>query len=119
MANIVHFEQPLLPGIEPPPALPAESMAERESCAAMWQRVLEGLLMERGGLAPDAAGLLASKVLEGLRAQLGGAAWYVPRPSLDGRNAAIRQQFTGGQEGLERVAWAHLSRTSIYRISGG
>ncbi len=119
MASISHPAHPLLPGIEPPPSAPARTVAERESCAAMWQRVLEQALREGAGLAPDAAGQLAARQLERLRALIGGEAIYMPRPSLAPRNAAIRQQFTGGAEGLARVAWAQLSRSSVYRISGG
>ena len=117
MATIAHPAQPLLPGIEPAPPQPAESCAERESCAAMWQRVLEQALREGAGLSPDAAGRVAAAQLERLRAIIGGEAIYMPRPSLDGRNAAIRQQFTGGQQGLARVAWAQLSERRIYQIA--
>ena len=115
----MNWQQATLPGIEPPPPAPERTAAERESCAAMWQRVLENALVERAGFLPSDAGRIAERVLDGLRAQIGGEAIYMPRPSLAPRNAAIRQQFTGGQDGLERVSWAQLSRSSVYRISSG
>lgn len=101
----MNWQQATLPGIEPPPPAVPQNVAERESCAAMWQRVLEQALREGAGLAPDAAGQLAARQLERLRVLIGGEAIYMPRPSLAPRNAAIRQQFTGGAEGLARVAW--------------
>ena len=115
----MNWQQDTLPGIEPPPPAPPHSAAERESCAAMWQRVIENALVERAGFLPSDAGRIAERVLDGLRAQIGGEAIYMPRPSLAPRNAAIRQQFTGGQLGMERVAWAGLSGRQIYRIAGG
>ena len=115
----MNWQQGTLPGIEPPPPPPERTAAECESCAAMWQRVIENALVERAGFLPSDAGRIAACVLDGLRAQIGGEAIYMPRPSLAPRNAAIRQQFTGGQDGLARVSWAQLSRSSVYRISSG
>ena len=93
------------------------SDVQREDCAAQWQRALENALCEETGLRGEIGALLAARILAGLRRALGGEAMYMPKPSKDERNTRIRQQFTGGGRGLERVAWAGLSRSSVYRIS--
>lgn len=115
----MNWQQGNLPGVEPPPPAPERTVAERESCAEMWQRVIENALVERAGFLPSDAGRIAGLVLDGLRAQIGGEAIYMPRPSLAPRNAAIRQQFTGGQLGMERVAWAQISMRRVYQITSG
>ena len=93
---------------------PASARGKR--CADMWRHVLRVTFEEKCGIPAERAALLADLLLAGLREYLGGAEWYMPRPSKAARNAAIRQQFTGGEIGLQRVSWAGLSDGSIYRI---
>ena len=89
---------------------------QRESCAVLWQRAIENALQRETGLRGELASLLSARILAGLRYELGGEQLYMPLPSKAARNASIRQQFTGGELGFQRVAWAGLSRTHIYRI---
>ena len=94
------------------------SPGRSEDAAVQLEQDFVRIVREAIGMHEDMAQLFSRALVRGLRKQLGGQEIYVPAPSKDERDAAIRREFNG-QNLEEMMAKYLLSKPRIYEIVRG
>lgn len=83
--------------------------------AAELHRILTASLTRRFGLPEIVAAALADEIAIEVRNEVGGSEIYIPSPSRQARNAAMRAEFSGNN--IDELAKKYrLSRRQVERI---
>lgn len=99
--------------LQPVPLPPAQL----EDAALQLERDFIEIVRNEIGMHEALASPFAQALVRGLRRRLGGSELWIPAPSKEERNAAIRREFNG--KNLEEVCRRHgVSSTTVYRVAG-